>query len=155
MIATCINPVTDDRTYAERIDESVAVVEDALRDSFELGHSSCLNDLFDLWHDCKRPDWDGHGALPVGEAEFDAACRFVNALPIGFERPSVGAEPDGQITLEWYRTRHRLVSVSVDPAGVLHYAALFGINPQSGRIAFFAGETPLELIELVKRLNRA
>lgn len=75
---------------------------------------------------CAKPGWDGHGAEPVTLDACRCAYRFVEGLPPGIPMPSVGAEPDGHLTLEWYRSPSRVLSVSVGPAGELNYAALLG-----------------------------
>jgi len=45
----------------------------------------------------------------------DAVIRFLELLPPGFPQPSVCGEPDGHISLEWYRNPRRIVSVSIGP----------------------------------------
>ena len=104
-----------------------------------------------MWDDCQQPNWDGFNALPVEQDAYQAAYRLIESLPLGFPRPSVGAEPDGQITLEWYRSPSRTLSVSVDPDGLLHYAGLFGADKRYGTLTFFSA-APEELIQLVRKL---
>ena len=74
------------------------------------------------------PRWelDSHGAEPVEAETLRNARRFLEAFPPGYPLPSVGAEPDGQITLEWYRATNWLLTVSVSREGMLYYAALLG-----------------------------
>jgi hypothetical protein len=76
---------------------------------------------------------------------------LIDSLPLGFLRPSIGAEPDGHITLEWRRSPRRVLSVSVDPDGFLHYAGLFGNNKRFGTLTFFS-TPPEELLQLVRDL---
>ena len=64
--------------------------------------------------------------------------------------PSVGAEPDGQITFEWYQSQRRILSVSVSQEGDLHYAALLGYSRRYGTEPFF-GEIPADILKLVHR----
>ena len=54
------------------------------------------------------------------------ACRLIEALPHGFPSPTVTAEPDGYLNLEWYRNPRRLLSVSISPQSSLYWAALIG-----------------------------
>jgi hypothetical protein len=58
---------------------------------------------------------------------------------LGFPRPSISAQPDGQLTLEWYRTATRTLSLSIDPDGFIHYAGLFGAEEHFGTVAFLGG----------------
>ena len=67
----------------------------------------------------------------------DTAIRFLELLPLGFPQPNVCGEPDGHISLEWYRNPHRIVSVSIGPANQLHWAALIGSESPRGSIRFF------------------
>ena len=71
------------------------------------------------------PNWDAYAAAP-GEEAFFLAYRFLEPLPLGAPAPSVGAEADGHVTLEWHRSPRRTLSVSVSAQGDLHYAARLG-----------------------------
>ena len=59
-----------------------------------------LNELATVWGECREPDWDGFHALPVSQDTLRNACLFLESPPLGFPVPSVGAEPDGHLTLE-------------------------------------------------------
>lgn len=108
-------------------------------------------ELAEVWEECSVPDWDGYDAYPVTADAFENATRFLLALPLGIPVPAVGAEPDGHITLEWYQSRRRTLSVSVSPDGELYYAALLGPGRASGREPFF-GEVPKTILELIERV---
>lgn len=47
--------------------------------------------------------------------------------------PETGAEPDGAISLEWYRSAERVISVSVNPGGEIFYAAIVNRRRIHGR----------------------
>jgi hypothetical protein len=49
---------------------------------------------------CEKPGWDGYSAEPVAVDAYRSAYRLVEQLPAGIPMPSVGAEPDGHLTLE-------------------------------------------------------
>ena len=85
-----------------------------------------VDDLYKTVEQCSSANWDGYGATPVIRETFMQACIFLEALPFGTTAPSVGAEPDGNLTLEWYWSPRRTLSVSISPEGELHYAALLG-----------------------------
>ena len=122
----------------------------ALRES-SLGHGLALEELGEVWEECRNLGWDGYGALPVEQDTLRTAYMLIESLPIGFPRPSIGAEPDGQLTLEWRKTSRRVLSVSVDPDGYVHYAGLFGTNKRYGTLACFS-TAPEELLQLVRDL---
>ncbi len=116
-----------------------------------LGHQEALEELRQVWTDCQQANWDGYDALPVDQDTYRAVYGLIESLPLGFPRPSLGAEPDGQLTLEWRTSARRTLSVSVDPDGYLHYAGLFGLGKRYGTLPFF-NTSPDELIQLVRSL---
>lgn len=122
--------------------------------SFGMDGRGVLEELYSVTKGCLVGDWDGYGAAPVRAEVFTLACRFLEALPFGVQAPSVGAEPDGQLTLEWYRSPRRLLSVSISPDGDLHYAALLGPNKAYGTEAFY-GEVPRPILDLIHRVQAA
>ena len=116
-----------------------------------LGHQEALEELWEVWNECRDANWDCYDAFPVEQQTYHAAYVLIESLPLGFPRPSIGAEPDGQFTLEWHKSPNRTLSVSVDPDGYLHYAGLFGTNKRYGTLAFYS-TAPDELIQLVREL---
>jgi hypothetical protein len=137
---------------ARQLDEQLSKVNQRLHRSVALGAESAVRgELADAYLECSEANWDGYNALPVDPDSFALAKTFLMALPLGTRSPSVGAHPDGQLSLEWYSGPRRSLTISFDPAGELHYAALAGPSRACGTEAF-EGEVPqiiLELIELV------
>lgn len=136
--------------YSQVLDSVARKQRLELRDS-TLGHQETLEELSEVWYECREANWDGYQALPVEQETFHGAYTLIESLPLGFPRPSIGAEPDGHLTLEWYKSPRRCVSVSVAPDGLLHYAGLYGANKRYGTLAFFSS-VPNELIQLVRDL---
>jgi hypothetical protein len=66
--------------------------------------------------------------------------------------PSVGAEPDGHLTLEWYQSPKRVLSVSVGPAGELNYAALLGETSRRTGTEIFQNRVPADLLQLIHQV---
>jgi hypothetical protein len=97
-----------------------------------------FEELLKTFEECRQPNWDGYGAQSVREETYDLAHQFLAALPLSTPVPSIGAEPDGQITVEWYRSPQRTLSVSISPNGDLHYAALLGAERICGTETFRA-----------------
>jgi hypothetical protein len=120
--------------------------------SIVLGKQSAYNELIKLWDECKTPDWDGYEAFPIQERTFQKAWAFIDDLPLDYPLPSFGAEPDGHITLEWYRHPRWILSVSVSPEGYLYYAALFGDSDMKGAETFL-GNIPKIILTLIERVN--
>lgn len=97
------------------------------------------------------PGWDGHNGEPVSGRAIELAELFVRRLPLGFPLPTSGAEPDGHVTLEWYRGASRMISVSVDPTGWLHFACIKDVSRTDGMYPF-VDEVPAELLDLIEKV---
>lgn len=119
--------------------------------SFGAGIETATQELHEVAKECSSINWDGYGAASVEQETIRQAERFLNALPLGMAAPSVGAEPDGQITFEWYQSPRRILSVSISPEGDLHYAALLGYRKRYGTEPFF-GDIPSDVLKLVHRV---
>jgi hypothetical protein len=98
---------------------------------------------------CAKPGWDGYGAEPVAQEAYRHTHRVLESLPASLPMPSVGAEPDGHLTLEWYRSPSRVLSLSIGPEGELNYAALLGHNSRRTGTEVFGSELPHDLLELI------
>jgi len=123
-----------------------------MRESSAFGIESLLREEFsDVWEECRKANWDGYNALPVTQDTLRNAYIFLESLPLGFPRPSIGAEPDGHLTIEWHQSRRRTLSVSISPDGELHYAALLGAGRTCGTEPFF-GEIPQNILDLVRKV---
>ena len=92
--------------------------------------------------------------MPVTQETLRNAYILLESLPLGFPAPSISAEPDGNLTLEWHRSARRTLSVSVTADGYLHYAALLGASRVYGTEAFF-DEIPDAIRDLVYRVDEA
>ncbi len=140
---------------AQFIEETRSEGRRHLKQSNAFGIDRSLGDeLATIGEECRQPNWDGFQALPVTQDALRNAYLFLELLPLGFPAPSIGAEPDGHLTLEWHRAAQRTLSVSVSPDGDLHYAALVGPNRVYGTEAF-VDEIPDTIIALIRRIYSA
>lgn len=128
----------------------------SLHDSifFGLGGKGVFEELLVVAEECQSPNWDGQGAAPVIDQTYRISYRFLEALPLGTPAPTVGAEPDGHLTFEWYRSARRTLSLSISPESDLHYAALLGASKAYGTEPFY-GEVPKVVLELIARVMTA
>jgi hypothetical protein len=120
--------------------------------SASVSHANLAQELDSLIKECSAPDWDGYGAYPVSPSTHTIASRFLKVLPPQFPRPSLGAESDGSISLEWYRSPHQTLSVSIGPDGNLHYAAFLGPRKQYGTEPFSA-TLPSVIKQLITQID--
>jgi hypothetical protein len=111
-----------------------------------------FEELLKIFEECREPNWDGYRAQAVREETYHLAHQFLAALPLGTPVPSVDTEPDGNLTFEWYRSPRRTLSVSVSPAGDLHYAALIRSAKAYGTEPFF-GELTKAIGSLIQRVT--
>jgi len=127
-----------------------------LQDSYVLGQKAkgSFNELASVWEECMNPNWDGYGALPVSIDSVAFAFRLLQALPLTTPAPSIAAEPDGHINLEWYVSPRHTLSVSVGSEGQLHFSALIGGGTQYGSEPFY-GEMPQSIRDLIYRISVA
>lgn len=120
--------------------------------SLGLGVMADVNELYKIAKECSVENWDGYGAAPVIRETFLKAKDFLETLPLGTPAPTVGAEPDGHITLEWYKSPRRTLSVSISPEGELHYAALLGHEPSYGTRIFW-GKVPDDILDIIHQVE--
>jgi len=121
-----------------------------LQDSSVLGMRGLgvLDDLAKVREAYATSDWDNENALPVNNSSVNLANALLESLPIGTSPPSIGADPDGQVSIEWYRSPRRIITISVDPEGKLHYGVLLGQRTAYGTESFF-GDTPIEILRWI------
>ncbi|MEJ2665268.1 MAG: hypothetical protein P8107_14725 [Spirochaetia bacterium] len=121
-----------------------------LQESFYFGliAKGTLQDLEETFIETSIPNWDGYDALPVKKETFIIAEKFIKMLPLYITPPSISVEPDGSITLEWYRTNNWLFSLSIDEKSYLHYAAKFGMKRYHGSEPFF-DSIPQIILDLI------
>lgn len=137
------------RFVASQIEESWQQLQKSY--AFGMSGKGVFGELYRTLEECREPNWDGYGALPVIDSTYHLAQKFLEALPLGTQAPSICAEPDGHLTVEWYRSPRRTLSVSISPDGFLHYAALIGSATAYGTEPFF-GEAPKAIVELIHRV---
>jgi hypothetical protein len=113
-----------------------------------------FEELLKTFEECREPNWDGYGAQAVCQETYHLAHQFLAALPRSTPAPSIGAEPDGHLTAEWYQSPQRTLSVSISPDGDLHYAALLGSAKTCGTEPL-TGAVPKVVVDLIHRVTAA
>ncbi|MBI1803381.1 MAG: hypothetical protein HY033_09045 [Ignavibacteriae bacterium] len=129
------------------------IIQEQLKNSYYFSVlKKVLPELIEVRDMAIEKGWDGYGADAIQAETFARAYAFLEVLPTIIPAPTVGAEPDGHITFEWYQSPNRVLSVSISPEGDLHYAALIGPNKAYGT-EIFLGETPRIILDLIRRIN--
>jgi hypothetical protein len=109
-------------------------------------------ELATLVSSCGHYGWDGYDGEPVRDETAVAAGQFIARLPNGIPLPTLGAEPDGSITLEWYRSPFQTVSISINANNSLHYSALLDSDNEFG-MDVLAGQMPKRLLDIIHRIH--
>ena len=124
---------------------------DGMRRSQTFGLDSDLREeLGDVWSECQTGNWDGHKALPVTKETLRQVYELLEELPDEFPSPSLSADPDGALALEWYTCKDRQIAVSIID-GEIHYAAKLGSERHHGSYVLVDG-WPRSLFLLIQRM---
>jgi hypothetical protein len=131
-----------------------------LKDTYSVGLlrkdacPSVYDELENVVAECTNQGWDGDEAQPISEEAINNARLFLDALPLRITPPSVGAEPDGYLTLEWYSSPRHLLSISIGAENQIYYACKLGERKSHGSELFF-GNIPKILIDLLNRVEQS
>lgn len=144
------NGVSDE---AHRLRYLFCETREQLWSSVYLGASreECLNQLLEVWSEANSAGWEGNGANRLDFQAANAAVTFINAVPSSVPMPEVAADPDGEISFDWFAGPRRQFSISLGARGILSYAGLFGSDKVSGSERF-QGTIPRNLLDYIKRV---
>jgi len=139
---------------AQTIRKSFRAIWETLQQSISLGQQAngTVDRLVDVYLSCASRNWDGYGAEPVTMNTTAIAYLFLQALPLGSSSPDVGADPDGDITLEWYKGPTHLLSLSIAPDMKVHFAATLGERTAFGAEPFDGTIIPAPIRDLIARV---
>jgi hypothetical protein len=112
--------------------------------------SELREELGDVWSECQTDNWDGYKALPVSQDTLRQVYELLEELPDDFPAPSLSADPDGALALEWYTSKDRQISVSIID-GEIHYAAKLGSERHHGNYLLVDG-WPKSLFSLIQKI---
>lgn len=134
------------------VEEAQRHILQHLNSSVSSPRQEAMLQLGDIQQSCRSPNWDGSGAEPIGVEALNFARMLIEMLPNGLPLPSISAEPDGHIELEWYRSANRVLSVSVSPEGKLYWAALIGTEDPRGSCRIFTNRFPQAVYNQLRRI---
>lgn len=111
-----------------------------------------LNDqLIDVFLQCSQAAREGEDSEAVDRGTLLLAKQLVESLPRAYRTPVISGDPDGHVSLEWYVYPRRILTVSVNPNGTLHWAALIGTEDPRGSCRFY-GDAPKTLLYWIGRV---
>lgn len=125
-----------------------------LQESNALGFiaKGAFRKLDEVFEECLSVGWDGANAKPISAETLQSAKAFLRSFPLGIEPPEAGAEPDGAITLEWYKSPDRVISISINPGGWLYFAAIIGTKKRHG-VDFASFDVSEDLLGLISQVT--
>jgi hypothetical protein len=79
----------------------------------------------ELMLETSEDNWDGYGAKPINKDALENAKAVILALPRNSPLPELGADADGDVTLDWMSAvRGRAVSVDINAIGDIAWAGM-------------------------------
>ena len=108
--------------------------------------------LKETYQECCEENWDGYGALPISQAAYYEAVRFLVALPSWLPTPEIVPEPEGDIGFEWSYGKNRILAASVNGTNRITYAGLLGTGNKAYGTEVFDGSIPQTLVEHISRI---
>lgn len=102
--------------------------------------ADALSRLAELVTECTEAGWDGANALAIDGIAIYNVKRFIRAFPENIQLPEFAPEPDGSISLDWIKTRDRVLSLSIGRSGKVAYAWIDG-GDNGYAVARFDGRT--------------
>ncbi len=114
------------------------------------GKAQVLTELAMLASECSQAGWDGYDALPVSAVIAKRTADLIRALPADVSMPSIAAQPDAGISLEWSRGRLQTAALSVDAVGRVSYAWILGDDRGHAAGTTHAGQLSPRILEVIR-----
>ena len=136
---------------AEIVSQYVSEISRHNNETVTFSNHSLVDQLIDVYQQAAEDGWDGEGSIGVAADTYQVAHALVESLPTAYRTPEISAEPDGHLHLEWFVNNRRVLGVSINPDGRLHWAALLGEEDPRGTCRF-DGQAPTTLLHWIGRI---
>ena len=83
------------------------------------------------------------------------ALAFASLIPAGYPRPELTADPDGEVSFDWFGKNDRILSISVGPKGRLSFAARFSDDERLSGALTLKDEFPRIILQALQRVTTA
>ena len=93
-------------------------------------------------------------AFPVGRDTALVACRFASLLPRSVALPEISADPDGEISFDWFGPSGKMFSVSISKSARLSYAGWFREDGRIHGTEKLVDSFPEEILRGLQRATR-
>jgi len=140
---------------AKSIDRKLGKIRRDLLVSYVIGNKAerAMAELEEVRLEANQVGWDGYGALPLNPQAYHFARVFINALPTTAPSPEVGADTDGEVSLDWIFGDRKALTVSIGPTGRCTYAWMLGRDTQRGT-GWIEDEIPATIVFALGQLVR-
>jgi hypothetical protein len=137
---------------ADTVHKAATKVAESTEQSIALfgAKAVALSQLAAMAAECADDGWDGDVAVGIDPVALSSAKRLVRALPDDVPVPEFSPEPDGSISLDWIRSRTRLLSLSIGRSDRLAYAWLDGTDKGHGVARFDGRNVPSRVLEAIE-----
>jgi len=141
---------------AMKLEKMQQMIREHLLGSYVMSNAidRVLAELDEVHLEASREGWDGYGALPLNPASYDFVIRFLNALPAAAPLPEVGADADGEVSLDWVFGERKALSVSIGPTGRCTFAWMLGQSTSRGTV-WIDDEIPAQIAFALGQLARS
>jgi len=119
---------------ADRLQSLFQDLDRGTLQSVSLGkqRTDALRQLYGAFCETCQPDWDAYGGSATSFEAYVKAEKFIKTLPANIPAPEIAIDPDGEVSLEWFRGPRQVFSVSIGPSDKLTYAGIFGASNTHG-----------------------
>ena len=132
--------------YADLISEQLKIIaNDFLRSVYHSNRFEAISAIDTVCSEASENDWDGYGGEPVSQLTREVAVDFLISLPLSYPTPEVSADPDGEISFEWWIEPGYSFLISIGEWKRISYAGLFGSNSVHGQ-EHFGDELPDSIV---------
>jgi hypothetical protein len=109
--------------------------------------SAAISRLWALANECANQGWDGEEAEAISPIAILNAESFLRAMPENFPLPEFAVEPDGNISMDWIKSRNSLFSLSIGSNNRLAFAWLDGTDKGHAVARFDGRQVPSHILE--------
>jgi hypothetical protein len=126
-----------------------------LLESYALSNpvETALAELEEVRKAASYTGWDGHGARPMEPLAYMYAKRFLSSMPTTSAFPEVGADADGDVSLDWFFGERRALSLSISSKGRCSFAWILGQSAARGT-GWLEDEIPATIVFALGQLAR-
>lgn len=136
------------------VDEAIANEEISEEDKRLRHFGRTFRALIECLKETSDENWDGYGASAINWESFKNALQFILNLPLEVPPPDVSVDPDGEISLEWYRNPRKIFSVSIGADGTLAYAGIWEKEEEHGTVYWKRGKLPRQILNWIRKIFR-